>query len=129
MGMRIPYWTQQIKVKVALDNRTATVGFNPAVPGGVAPLGVPGTPTSPHAPRGACASIDNAGAHATIRVMQAQGLRCSLCRCGGAPVRGVSRLVHRATRRRRAHRAKETSRDPGDKPPEHAALRASGLDL
>ena len=43
MGMRIPYWTQQIKVKAALDNRTATVGFNPAVPGGVAPLGVPGT--------------------------------------------------------------------------------------
>jgi hypothetical protein len=28
MGMRIPYWTQQIKVKAALDNRTATVGFN-----------------------------------------------------------------------------------------------------
>ena len=43
MGMRMPYWTQQIKVKAALDNRTATVGFNPAVPGGVAPLGVPGT--------------------------------------------------------------------------------------
>jgi hypothetical protein len=30
-------------VKAALDTRTATVGFNPAVPGGVAPLGVPGT--------------------------------------------------------------------------------------
>jgi hypothetical protein len=43
LGVRIPYWTQDIRVKAALDNRTATVGFNPAVPGGVAPLGVPGT--------------------------------------------------------------------------------------
>jgi hypothetical protein len=30
-------------VQAALDSRTATVGFNPAVPGGIAPLGVPGT--------------------------------------------------------------------------------------
>ena len=43
IGVRIPYWTQHITVKAALDNRTATVGFNPAVPGGVAPLGVAGT--------------------------------------------------------------------------------------
>src|SRR3989441_1455286 len=43
LGVRIPYWTQDVRVKAALDNRTATVGFNPAVPGGVAPLGVPGT--------------------------------------------------------------------------------------
>jgi hypothetical protein len=43
LGVHIPYWTQHIKVKAALDNRTATVGFNPAVPGGIAPLGVPGT--------------------------------------------------------------------------------------
>jgi hypothetical protein len=41
--VRLPYWTQDIRVKAALDNRTATVGFNPAVPGGVAPLTVPGT--------------------------------------------------------------------------------------
>jgi hypothetical protein len=43
IGVRVPYWTQENQVKAALDNRTATVGFNPAVPGGVAPLGVPGT--------------------------------------------------------------------------------------
>src|SRR6266581_239811 len=43
LGVRIPYWTQDVRVKATLDNRTATVGFNPAVPGGVAPLGVPGT--------------------------------------------------------------------------------------
>src|SRR5712691_587659 len=43
LGVRLPYWTQDIRVKAALDTRTATVGFNPAVPGGVAPLGVPGT--------------------------------------------------------------------------------------
>jgi hypothetical protein len=43
LGVRLPYWAQDIRVKAALDNRTATVGFNPAVPGGVAPLGVPGT--------------------------------------------------------------------------------------
>ena len=43
LGVRIPYWTQDIRVKATLDNRTATVGFNPAVPGGVAPLAVPGT--------------------------------------------------------------------------------------
>ena len=42
-GVRIPYWNQRIQVKAALDNRTATVGFNPAVPGGVAPLGLAGT--------------------------------------------------------------------------------------
>ena len=30
-------------MQATLDNRTATVGFNPAVPGGIAPLGVPGT--------------------------------------------------------------------------------------
>jgi len=43
IGVRVPYWTQDNRVKAALDNRTATVGFNPAVPGGVAPLRVPGT--------------------------------------------------------------------------------------
>jgi hypothetical protein len=43
LGVRVPYWTQENQVHATLDNRTATVGFNPAVPGGVAPLGVPGT--------------------------------------------------------------------------------------
>ena len=43
LGVRVPYWTQDNKVQATLDSRTATVGFNPAVPGGVAPLGVPGT--------------------------------------------------------------------------------------
>jgi hypothetical protein len=43
LGVRLPYWTQQNRVRAALDARTATVGFNPAVPGGVAPLRVPGT--------------------------------------------------------------------------------------
>jgi hypothetical protein len=43
VGGRLPYWNQRIQVKAALDNRTATVGFNPAVPGGVAPLGLAGT--------------------------------------------------------------------------------------
>jgi len=43
LGVRVPYWTQDNQVQAALDSRTATVGFNPAVPGGIAPLGVPGT--------------------------------------------------------------------------------------
>jgi hypothetical protein len=43
LGVRVPYWTQENQVQATLDSRTATVGFNPAVPGGVAPLGVPGT--------------------------------------------------------------------------------------
>ena len=81
------------------------------------------TPPRPHA------SIDNTSAHATISAPHAQRLPCGLSRCGGAPVRGGPRLVHRAMRRPRAHRAKETCHDPGDQPPEHAALRAPGLDL
>jgi hypothetical protein len=43
LGVRIPYWHQTIEVDGTLDTRTATVGLNPAVPGGVAPLGFPGT--------------------------------------------------------------------------------------
>lgn len=43
VGVRVPYFTQQVEVDAALDARTATVGINPAVPGGVAPLRVPGT--------------------------------------------------------------------------------------
>ena len=42
VGVRVPYWIQENQVQAALDSRTATVGFNPAVPGGIAPLGVPG---------------------------------------------------------------------------------------
>ena len=42
IGVRVPYFTQQVEVHAALDTRTATVGVNPAVPGGVAPLRVPG---------------------------------------------------------------------------------------
>jgi hypothetical protein len=41
--MHIPSWHQTMAVQGALETRTATVGVNPAVPGGVAPLGVPGT--------------------------------------------------------------------------------------
>ena len=93
------------------------------------PPQAPATSTSPHAPRGARASIDNTSAHATIRAPHAQRLRCGLCRCGGAPVRAGPRLVHRATRRQRARRTKEIGCDPGDEPPEHAALRAPDLDL
>ena len=43
LGVRVPSWTQDNQVQAALDSRTATVGVNPAVPGGIAPLGVPGT--------------------------------------------------------------------------------------
>jgi hypothetical protein len=43
VGVRVPYWTQENQVQAALDSRTPTVGFNPVVPGGIAPLGVPGT--------------------------------------------------------------------------------------
>jgi hypothetical protein len=43
LGVHVPYWTQENQVNATLDTRTATVGFNPAVPGGIAPLGVPGT--------------------------------------------------------------------------------------
>ena len=42
-GCASPTGHQTNKVKGGLDTRTATVGFNPAVPGGMAPLGVPGT--------------------------------------------------------------------------------------
>jgi hypothetical protein len=43
IGLRMPYWHQTIAVQATLNPQTATVGFNPAVPGGVAPLGLPGT--------------------------------------------------------------------------------------
>jgi len=43
IGVNIPYWNQSVDVQASLDNSTATVGFNAFVPGGVAPLTVPGT--------------------------------------------------------------------------------------
>jgi hypothetical protein len=43
LGLCLPYWHQTIAVQGTLDTHTATGGGNPAVPGGVAPLGVPGT--------------------------------------------------------------------------------------
>ncbi|HSX76962.1 MAG TPA: hypothetical protein VLQ80_00115 [Candidatus Saccharimonadia bacterium] len=64
-----------------------------------------------HATRGARVSIDNAGAHATIRATQAQGLRCGLCRCRGVPVSDGPLLVHRAMLLP-ARLSKETGRDP-----------------
>ena len=44
VGMTVPYWHQTNDVEARLDNSTATVGFNPGVPGGVAPIGFAGTP-------------------------------------------------------------------------------------
>ena len=43
IGIEIPYYFNKNKVKAGLDTTNATVGLNPAVPGGVAPLSVPGT--------------------------------------------------------------------------------------
>ena len=43
VGGKIPYWNFQNDVDAELDNTNATVGLNPGVPGGVAPLFVPGT--------------------------------------------------------------------------------------
>jgi hypothetical protein len=43
IGVNVPYWNQKIDVKARLDNTGATVGFNPLVPGGVAPIGFAGT--------------------------------------------------------------------------------------
>ena len=44
VGVNVPYWNQKVDVEARLDNSTATVGFNPSVPGGVAPIGFAGTP-------------------------------------------------------------------------------------
>ena len=44
VGVTVPYWNQRVDVEARLDNSTATVGFNPLVPGGVAPIGFAGTP-------------------------------------------------------------------------------------
>ena len=43
IGIKIPYYWVENDVNARLDNTNATVGMNPFVPGGVAPLSVPGT--------------------------------------------------------------------------------------
>jgi hypothetical protein len=43
IGVNVPYWNQKIDVKARLDTSGATVGFNPLIPGGVAPIGFAGT--------------------------------------------------------------------------------------
>jgi len=43
IGIKIPYYWNKNNVSTRLDTANATVGKNPAVPGGVAPLGFPGT--------------------------------------------------------------------------------------
>ena len=43
IGIKIPYYWIRNNVNARLDNTNATVGMNPSVPGGVAPLSVPGT--------------------------------------------------------------------------------------
>ena len=43
IGTKIPYFWFKNDVTAVLDNTNATVGMNPFVPGGVAPLSVPGT--------------------------------------------------------------------------------------
>lgn len=43
IGTKIPYYWIKNDVNARLDNTNATVGMNPLVPGGVAPLSFPGT--------------------------------------------------------------------------------------
>lgn len=43
LGIMIPYWRVRNRVNARLDTSNATIGKNPAVPGGLAPLGFPGT--------------------------------------------------------------------------------------
>jgi hypothetical protein len=43
LGVKVPYWNFKNDVETKLDNTNATVGLNPGVPGGVAPLAFPGT--------------------------------------------------------------------------------------
>jgi len=43
VGVNIPYWWEKNQVGASLDTTTATIGINPGVPGGLAPLVVPGT--------------------------------------------------------------------------------------
>jgi hypothetical protein len=43
VGLNIPYWWEKNNVNASLNASNATVGINPGVPGGVAPIGFPGT--------------------------------------------------------------------------------------
>lgn len=43
IGIKIPYYWNKNNVSARLDTENATVGKNPDVPGGIAPLDVPGT--------------------------------------------------------------------------------------
>jgi len=43
LGIKIPYWDVENKVEATLDTTNATIGKNPFVPGGFAPIGFPGT--------------------------------------------------------------------------------------
>ncbi len=45
VGMNIPYYWMRNAVNAKLDSSTATLGINPFVPGGIAPIGFAGTPT------------------------------------------------------------------------------------
>lgn len=45
IGIQIPYYWNKNNVSARLDTENATVGKNPDVPGGIAPLDVPGTET------------------------------------------------------------------------------------
>jgi hypothetical protein len=43
VGVKVPYWNVKNDVTAELDSSSATVGKNPFIPGGVAPVYVPGT--------------------------------------------------------------------------------------
>ena len=43
VGINLPYWSQDLNVQTGLNTSNATLGINPGVPGGIAPLGFPGT--------------------------------------------------------------------------------------
>jgi hypothetical protein len=43
IGGKFPYWNFKNEVDTSLDTTNATVGLNPGVPGGIAPLAFPGT--------------------------------------------------------------------------------------
>ena len=86
LGVRIPYWTQHIKVQAALDTRTATVGFNPAVPGGVAPLGVAGT--RPADDRGYPGPCPAPGVSTRGRLV---GCQCSVIASAGSSINTIGR--------------------------------------
>ena len=43
IGFNLPYWSQNLNVQAGLNTSNATLGINPGIPGGIAPLGFPGT--------------------------------------------------------------------------------------